>query len=146
MHHHIFADWVSQHSERFFEVLTVGERLVGEWLALAHGTRYNPAKYCGWEPFVAFDIFTTENKQLNYKQFEQRINFKFHLPPLVSYGQPCSIKTAQELLPNSGYGGEHVEGYMWRVERKGAMDFMCKWVNPDFEPGCLLSDMYWNWR
>jgi hypothetical protein len=47
-----FAAWVEREKERFLAVLDPGERLVGEWLALAHGTRYRLPH----EPFVAFDL------------------------------------------------------------------------------------------
>jgi len=38
-HHHIFAEWVYANQERFLAVLSDGERLCGEWLIQAHGTR-----------------------------------------------------------------------------------------------------------
>ena len=50
--HHYFGRWVEENEKRFFELLREKERLSGEWLALAHGTRYE-LKH---EPFVAFDL------------------------------------------------------------------------------------------
>lgn len=39
--HRLFHDWAMYHRRRFKNVLRPGERIVGEWLALAHGTRYD---------------------------------------------------------------------------------------------------------
>ncbi|MEW6276861.1 MAG: hypothetical protein AB1556_17345 [Bacillota bacterium] len=47
--HRLWADWVLRNEERFRNVLKEGERLVGEWLAQAHGTRYALPH----EPFTA---------------------------------------------------------------------------------------------
>lgn len=150
VHHHLFADWMYEHYYHFYNVLLEGERIVGEWLALAHGTRYYTDRILGWEPFVAFDIFTPDNKRLCYDQFIHRIESLFHSPPLVHHGYPCSIEMARELMPESNYGGEHVEGYIWRIERKDEVDYLCKWVNDAFQPGCLLPEMsgnlVWNWQ
>ena len=38
--HHLFHDWAWKNRDRFLSVLKDGERLCGEWLAQAHGTRY----------------------------------------------------------------------------------------------------------
>jgi hypothetical protein len=43
------------------------------------------------------------------------------------------------------------EGAVWRVERKGAFDFMAKFVRPDKIDGCFLPEVsglpaIWNWR
>jgi len=154
VHHLLFADWVYQHQNRFNRLLQEGERVVGEWLALAHGMRYFPERVLGWEPFVALDIFTPDNQPLVYSKFLDRVKTVFHTPPLVSNRYPCSIEQAQTLHPDSGYGGEFVEGYVWRVERnnyyyKGeGLDYRCKWVNSDFQPGCLLLNQKatWNWK
>ena len=49
--HHFFAKWVYNRLDRF-QWLEEGERVVGEWLAQAHGTKYDLPH----EPFVAFDV------------------------------------------------------------------------------------------
>jgi hypothetical protein len=38
--HQVFAVWVRNNADRFLAVLKDGERLCGEWLMQAHGTRY----------------------------------------------------------------------------------------------------------
>ena len=67
--HKLFAQWVYKNEDRFRTVLNDGERICGEWLLQAHGTRYK-LKH---EPFVAFDIFNKDNKRLVYSEFESRI-------------------------------------------------------------------------
>jgi len=37
--HHMFARWVAKRSEQFMDLLSDGERVVGEWIAMAHGTK-----------------------------------------------------------------------------------------------------------
>jgi len=155
IHHHLFKDWCDMHLSRFKQVLEPGERLVGEWLALAHGTRYYPERVLGWEPFVAFDIMRG-TRRLPYSEFAARVEEVFHTPPLVHQGGPFSIEAARKLHSESGYGGEHVEGYIWRVERNEYakngpyVDYLCKWVDDAFEPGILLPELsgnlVWNWE
>src|SRR5687768_9853020 len=40
-HLQLFHAWVEQQAGRFDALLREGERAIGEWLALAHGTRYD---------------------------------------------------------------------------------------------------------
>jgi len=150
--HHLFVDWMHQHFDRFYDTLREGERLVGEWLAQAHSTIYTP--YQGWEPFVAFDLMIY-HERLPFNEFVQRLNRRFMMPPLISEGPACTLVRAQ-LLTNGGqsqYGGDEAEGFVWRVERRGEVDFLCKWVKPSYQPGKLLPELnpaiqepVWNWR
>jgi hypothetical protein len=44
-----------------------------------------------------------------------------------------------------------VEGAVWRVERKGKVDFLGKYVRPEKVDGCYLPEIsgeeaVWNWR
>ena len=59
--HHLFAEWVRlpYNHDRFYSVLCKGERIVGEWLAQAHGTRY---RITLGEPFVCFDIMVDDTR------------------------------------------------------------------------------------
>lgn len=58
--HVLFADWVKRNEARFRAVLREGERIAGEWLALAHGTIYDLPH----EPFVAFDLMIGSERAL----------------------------------------------------------------------------------
>lgn len=146
--HHYWADWVKSNETRFRYVLKNGERICGEWLAQAHGTKYNL-----WhEPFVAFDIIK-EHERMQYDQFILRIKQGNFLPPtLLHRGQPITIKYALDLLGEHGYHGaiDKTEGCVWRIERKGKVDFLVKYVRPEKEDGVYLPEKsgkepVWNW-
>jgi hypothetical protein len=149
----LWAAWVTQHTERFLATLQPGERLVGEWLALAHGTRYALRH----EPFVAFDLLSG-NERLPWHEVRARVSAGgFVTPGLIHEGGPLSIEAAMERLQGGGFHGaiDPVEGAVWRVERRaeGAsrVDFLAKYVRPDKVDGSLLPEnthlpAVWNWR
>lgn len=145
--HHLFAYWVRENHQRFFDLLNEGERVVGEWLALAHGTKYELTH----EPFVTFDIMT-EEKRITYWEFLNRVKrFGFTTPKLISYGKPVSHKEILKILEPSGHGAKDpVEGYVCRVERKGEVDFLAKFVRSDKEDGKYFKEKFgedvWNWK
>jgi len=153
--HQLFAAWVFERLDRF-EFLQEGERLCGEWLAQAHGTRYSLEH----EPFVVFDLMTGAQR-LPHEQFVQRVKAgDFVTPKVLSIGPPVPIARAIELLETNNDGTRHngfhgaidkVEGAVWRVERKGKVDFLGKFVRPDKADGCYLPELsgqqaIWNWR
>jgi len=77
---------------------------------------------------------------------------RFITPRLIHRGGPIRIERVQLLLEPSGHGAvDPVEGAVWRVERRSAVDFVAKWVRPDKIDGCYLPDVsgkepIWNWR
>ncbi len=143
--HHAFGDWVDANAERFRRVLTSGYRLCGEWLTVAHGTLYDLPH----EPFVAFDLIGPNNKRTTYSTFADKVGKEFILPYLVSVGNPLSVNNALEELGNNGHHGarETIEGAIWRVERKGVVDYLCKYVRPDKIDGKYLfgDPIFNNW-
>lgn len=145
--HHYFAEWVAQNTDRFNTVLEEGERIVGEWLAQVHGTRYNLRH----EPFVAFDIMRGTTRQI-FSRFFQRCDRYFTLSDIISIGPPVAIEDALARLQPSHHGAlDPIEGAVWRVERNGAVDFLAKYVRPDKVDGCYLPEQtghaeIWNWR
>lgn len=136
MHHH-FHEWVIENENRFRHVLEDGQRICGEWLTTAHGTKYNLPH----EPFVAFDIIDSENKRFTYNQFKIVNDFVFVVPYVVSVGRPTSVDEALSILGDKGKHGalEQIEGAVWRVERKGVVDFLCKYVRPNKVDGKYLN-------
>lgn len=130
--HHRFAHWAYDNIERFSDLLQDGERICGEWLAQAHGTHYNLPH----EPFVAFDLMRG-NYRYPYWKFEQAVTlYDFQTPNLVSYGPPISIKNAMALLGQGTHGAaDPVEGLIYRIERKGEVDFLTKYVRHDKQDG-----------
>lgn len=145
--HAMFHDWVRLNEDRFRAVLSDGERLVGEWLAQAHGTRYD---LDGREPFVPFDLMVGTTREVWANFIERMCMGKFSVPPTVSLGQPCSVSRAFEILGNHGqYGAiDKPEGCIWRVERNGHVDFLCKFVREDYVAGQYLFNEtpVWNWK
>ena len=152
--HQLFAYWVRENAARFDAVLHPGERLVGEWLAQAHGTRYDLTNR---EPFVAFDIMTGTTR-VNADTFYSRTLDVFETPAVLNdQASPMSIEAAlTAVLPHGLYGAlDEVEGAVWRVERDGVVDFLAKYVRPDKVDGKYLPDTtvsinpgveVWNWR
>lgn len=133
--HRVFAEWVTRNQDRFADVLEEGERLCGEWLWQAHGTRYDLPH----EPFVAFDLMRGTTRA-PYTQLEQRIRGKFVIPRVLQLGDPCPVKRAMELLGTYGYHGalDPAEGAVWRVERADKVVLVAKYVRPDKVDGVYL--------
>lgn len=144
--HHLFADWVANNETRFCALLDEGERRVGEWLAQAHSTRYNLPH----EPYVIFDLMRGATRQ-PWEKVKARCG-DFILPRVLHVGGPLSIEAALAILEPSGHGAiEPVEGAVWRVERRGVVDFLGKYVRPEKVDGSLLPEINggvttWNWR
>lgn len=143
--HTLFWNWVYSQYERFDALLEEGERVCGEWLAQAHGTRYSLSH----EPFVAFDIMKGDDRALWAEVYERCKAVKLTTPHVAGIGPSMSIDTAMERLGKRGWHGasETIEGAVWRVERQGKVDFLAKYVRPDKEDGCYLNaEPLWNWR
>jgi len=137
--HHFFAKWVEQNEGRFARLLYEGERLSGEWLAMAHGTQYNLPH----EPFVAFDLFTSSNERVPYKKFEAAVkDYDFIIPKLLHIGNNSfSVEQMKEAITTSGHGAiDEVEGAVWRVERKEKVDFLCKYVHHNKQDGKYFAE------
>jgi hypothetical protein len=142
-------EWVIKNESRFKAVLKEGERLCGEWLIQAHGTRYNLPH----EPLVIFDLMVATTRT-TYDKFIDRVSVgDFITPKLLHQGTPLSIEQAMIILNNYGFHGaiDNVEGAVWRVERNElvhrgrterqlVVDFLAKYVRPDKEDGCYLPE------
>lgn len=136
--HHRFHHWVFTQGMRFYDLLDDGERICGEWLAQAHGTRYR----LNHEPFVPFDMIVGE-KRLPFNQFQERVlKFDFTIPATFHIGGPLPIEEGMKTLGKYGFHGaiDEVEGLMYRVERKGEVDFLTKYVRPNKQDGKYLPE------
>lgn len=150
--HHYFHLWVMDHYDQINSVLNNGERLVGEWLAQAHGTRYKL-----WhEPFVPFDLMIGNKRQPYADLIDRAIDLNLTVPCLIHYGTAISVADIKEKLEDPDYGKYHgelddYEGAVWRLETDGAFNAIAKWVSPDKEVGKYLplkdetKDDIWNW-
>ena len=148
--HHLFARWVKRNEVRFRAVLEEGERICGEWLAQAHGTRYALTH----EPFVAFDIISNGTRLVCGAFMERVSRSGFITPRLIHTGGPMSIEAVLSVLEPSGHGAlDPVEGAVWRLERHGQVELLAKFVRPDKKDGIYLpeksgsgGEAVWNWR
>lgn len=144
--HHLFGLWVEENKSRFNDLLRDGERVCGEWLAMAHGTIYRLEH----EPFVAFDLMTND-KRVTFEEFKFRCR-DFVMPAILSIGDAFSVESALLSLSGNGYHGacEEVEGAIWRVERNGSVDFLTKYVRPTKQDGKYFKEFYgrdvWNFN
>lgn len=136
--HHFFAKWVKENESRFAELLNEKERLSGEWLAMAHGTRYELPH----EPFVPFDLITGTERTI-YNEFEARVKeYDFIVPYLLHIGGSFSVENMIKAICKSGHGAlDEVEGAIWRVERKGKVDFLCKYVHHHKQDGKYFAEV-----
>lgn len=160
LQHRLFSNWAYENTERFMAVLKDGERLVGEWLAQAHGTIYELRS----EPLVVFDLMVGKDR-MTYDNFLSRaVLGGFVTPHLIHRGDPISVGLAMELLGEHGHHGavDQVEGVVYRVERnklvdrhsgnrKRIVDFLVKWVRPNKKDGIYLESVsggepVWNWK
>jgi hypothetical protein len=136
--HHFFAKWVQENEKRFAALLHEKERIAGEWLAMAHSTRYQLPH----EPFVPFDIMTGFER-LTYLQFSSRAQqFDFTVPQLLHLGHSSfSIDDMLSAISRSGHGAlDEVEGAIWRVERNEQVDFLCKYVHHHKQDGKYFEE------
>jgi hypothetical protein len=159
--HQLFAAWAYENRDRFLAALRDGERMCGEWLTQAHGTRYELRH----EPFVAFDLMEGNTRHRFDELAERARAGEFITPAVLHRGGPLSIDRAMRHLAGGGFHGalDPVEGAVWRVERNAlvtpgrggerrcVVDFMAKYVRPDKIDGCYLPEInggqaYWNWN
>jgi RNA ligase len=158
--HQLFAAWVREHAWRVFDLLTDGEWISGEWLAMAHGVRHN---LDGREPFVAFDLRRrVQNAPVSalYDELVARVGDALTVVPVLHRGGALSTEQAIALLGAGTYGEiDPPEGVVYRVERFDArpqrrvreLDIVAKYVRADFVPGRYFpelsgTDAVWNWR
>lgn len=149
--HHMFDEWVRLNTFVFDELLADGERVVGEWLAQAHGTRYNLPH----EPYVIFDLFTSDNTRAPYDVMWERVHNDSGLitPNILSDGDPIDVKQVMWRAEQENRHGalDPIEGVVYRVERKGSFDFLAKFVRAEKSDGCYLPEVsnlpaVWNWQ
>src|SRR5690625_2959873 len=145
-----FTHWVKKREDLFRSLLEDGERVVGEWMLLAHGTRYRIETEDSL--FVAFDIMTKSQRH-SYDIFKERcMAHGLTVAPLLSDGEARSIHEALAMLGDSGFSGalDKPEGVVWRAEHKSKCEFLAKYVYADKVDGCFLPevagcDPIWNY-
>lgn len=144
-----FHCWATSNANRF-SFLRPGQRIVGEWVALAHGTVYTRLPS---DPFIIFDIFEGKSR-LPYDLVTLASETSgLSAAPVISDGAPITVPDALDRLGAEGNFGavDGPEGVVYRVERKGCVDFLAKFVKPTKIDGQFLPEIsglpeIWNWQ
>jgi hypothetical protein len=136
-----FAAWVEARAggDAWRAALATGERLVCEWLALAHGTRY--ALPHG--PAVAIDGFGADGARWPLDEVRRRATaMGLPVARVLHDGGALAIGAAVALLGDRGHHGalEPAEGVVYRVERAGRVIGLAKYVRAGKLDGCYLAD------
>ncbi|MBY3155458.1 hypothetical protein HFO56_24330 [Rhizobium laguerreae] len=140
--HHAFDRWVAARRDYFDAFLGEDERVVGEWLHTAMGTRYDivdPDRL-----FISFAIFHDRysTDRAIYDEFRTRTD-SAGLPRagLISEGPGIGIEEVMEKLGERGLHDaiDGVEGAVWIMETDGAFNGVAKFVKADKVDGKYIS-------
>jgi hypothetical protein len=136
----MFAAWAEDNQERIAPLVGEGEVLVGEWLALVHGTIYELSH----ELFVPFDLLRGPSRaRTPIDELTSRLApTGLSMPAVIHRGGPIAIDVACMLLGEHGKHGaiDPPEGLVYRVERAGKVVVVAKWVRPDKVDGSYLPE------
>lgn len=132
----LFDAWVKGEQDRFLAVLRPGERVVGEWLYHAHGTRY----VLPHEPFVAFDLMRGQERT-PLAELTQRLSGALVLPALHAQETHDPAALFSAAAGHGGHGAVPVpEGLIYRLERGDRVEVVAKWVRPEYVEGLYFED------
>lgn len=126
----MFGRYVDDRRRVYASLLLEGERLGGEWLLQAHGTRYeilDPR-----DLFVGFSIIGPRGR-IPHDEFTRRMG-DHGLPTahVISDGPALSQEDAVSLLGDNGFHRsiDPVEGAVWVLETRGEFNAIAKHVIP----------------
>jgi hypothetical protein len=133
-----FAAWVEERAAAWREVLAAGERLVCEWLALAHGTRYSLPH----GPAVAIDGFGPDGRLCLDEVHRRAAAMGLPVARVLHDGGAVAVSEALGRLGERGHHGalEEAEGVVYRVERGGKVIGLAKHVRAGKIDGRYLAD------
>ena len=147
--HHLFEDWVMRRQALFMDLLKEGERACGEWLAQAHGTRYDLSERSPW---VIFDMMHM-HKRTPWQTLRDRAKATgLTVVPTLHIGDALPVPMAMDKLGAGHYGAIDLpEGVVYRVENREVVDFLGKYVRSELEPGRYFpenrnGEILWNWQ
>ena len=133
-----FAAWVEDRAAAWREVLAAGERLVCEWLALAHGTRYELPH----GPAVAIDGFGPGGRFCLDEVHRRAEAMGLPAARVLHDGGAVAVSEVMARLGERGHHGalEEAEGVVYRIERGGKVIGLAKHVRPGKIDGLYLAD------
>ena len=129
--HKAFNRWTLQRKSRLSILLLNGERLVGEWLYTAMGTKYlidDPERL-----LIGFSIIN-EKGRIPFDEFKSRMTDTGLLQAhVISDGPAISPEEAMAYLGSNGFHGalDGTEGAVWVHESKGKFQSIAKFVKHD---------------
>jgi len=135
------AAWVEARAARLAAAgaVPLGARLVCEWMALAHGTRY--ALPHG--PLVAIDGFDADGARWPWARVRAiAAALALPTPTVLHAGGALAIAAALAALGDHGHHGaiDRAEGVMYRLEHGARVIALAKLVRLDKRDGVLLAD------
>lgn len=141
-----FAAWAQLQQARFSALLRPGERIIGEWLFIAHGTRYALPH----EPFVVFDLIR-DGARVSYDELLKRAaSAALTTPRLLHRGDAVSVDEILAKLDadQQQHGAlDLCEGAVWRLERTAkaahtppTVEFLAKHVRHQKQDACYLPE------
>jgi hypothetical protein len=137
--HHAFDRWVGARRDLFDELLSDGERIVGEWLHTAMGTRYDIV-----DPellFISFAIFR-DRERIVYDDFRARTEAAgIPRAALISEGPGIGTDEVMGILGARGFHDaiDGVEGAVWSMETNGKSNGIAKFVKADKVDGKYMA-------
>ena len=122
-------DWLSVHSDRFFDVLTDRYILFGEWCYAKHSIFYDQLP--DW--FVGFDVFDSQAKRFVCRDVRDRIleSLQLHVVPRIASGL-LTLREVTASLGQSHFGNAPAEGVYLRYDDGDWLKGRAKLVRPSF--------------
>lgn len=134
----MFGRYVEDRRSVYDDLLDDGERLAGEWMLQAHGTRYEITD--PKDLYVGFAIIGPKGR-IPHDEFAERMDVA-GLPRahVISDGPALSQADAVEMLGERGFHKalDPVEGAVWVLETRGAFNTIAKHVIPSKVDGKFL--------
>lgn len=148
---HVFADYVADRAKAFSSILADGERIAGEWMLQAHGTRHRITDTR--DLFVAFAIIGPKGR-IPYDDFAERTDkADIRRAHVISDGPAFSQAAAISALGSYGFHGalEQPEGAVWVLETRGEYNSIAKHVIAEKIDGKYLGNLsgaenIWNYQ
>ncbi len=152
--HRLFAAWVEERCSLFAAILQPGERLVGEWLAQVHGTRYMLAH----EPWYVFDLMRDKDRATQGELLERIDGHHICIPRTIGLGSALAVDEGMRRCAewSMAHADDGDEGLVYRLEtsknaRPPYVAYLAKYVRPDKRDGRYLPELtggepLWNWH